>query len=435
MTGPSSTSVGSETADIRRRFLILTAMRWLPTGLVIPVVMLVMVDRGLSLTQVGLASSAQGLLILALELPTGGLADTVGRQRVLVAATAVELVALALLAMAHGVWSFALAWGLLGIYRALESGPLASWFVDRVQAIDPDADIETGLARAGTASGLAIGVGSLACSGLLLAAGRGLLPAPGGDRLILPLALAWVLALVDLGAIATLMDSPPRTADPDHRSRPALGRLVAEARRTPEVVGQALHLVRRSRALRALISIEVLWGAGMVAFENFTPVRLGLLLDGADAGAAAYGGASVAGWMASAALAALVPALTRRFSSVGVAMALRVVQGVTVVGVGILAGPIGVMAAFVATMTVHGASNVVHQSLLHRAVIGPDHRATVLSANSMAASIGGIAGGIGLGLIADRNLTVAVIIGAALLAVAAPLYRSTVAPTGDGATV
>ena len=71
----------------RRRYLILIGMRWLPTGLLIPVTVLLAVSRGLSLTEIGLIFSLQGLVVLFLELPTGGLSDALGRRPVLIVAS------------------------------------------------------------------------------------------------------------------------------------------------------------------------------------------------------------------------------------------------------------------------------------------------------------------------------------------------------------
>ena len=61
----------------------LHGLRWLPVGLLIPVMILLGLDRGLTLSQLGLVAAAQGFVVFGLELPTGGLADAIGRRRVL----------------------------------------------------------------------------------------------------------------------------------------------------------------------------------------------------------------------------------------------------------------------------------------------------------------------------------------------------------------
>jgi predicted MFS family arabinose efflux permease len=112
-----------------------------------------------------------------------------------------------------------------------------------------------------------------------------------------------------------------------------------------------------------------------------------------------------------------------RFLGVPLAAALlRVGQGATVVAMALLAGPAGVVAAFVATYVVHGAANPLHMTLLHRQVDG-DYRATVVSLNSMTGQIGLILGGVALTRLANLGgVGTAMIVGAAALAAAAPLY-------------
>ena len=63
-----------------RRLVGLTALRWLPVGLTTPVMVLLASSRGLSPVEIGLAFTAHGVVIVLLELPTGGLADSLGRR-------------------------------------------------------------------------------------------------------------------------------------------------------------------------------------------------------------------------------------------------------------------------------------------------------------------------------------------------------------------
>jgi MFS family permease len=79
---------GLDVAAVRRRFTVLTALRWLPTGLLLPVMVLFEQGRGLTLAQIGVVSASQSVVVMLLELPTGGLADVMGRRPVLLAATA-----------------------------------------------------------------------------------------------------------------------------------------------------------------------------------------------------------------------------------------------------------------------------------------------------------------------------------------------------------
>jgi DHA1 family tetracycline resistance protein-like MFS transporter len=399
--------------SIRRRFLLLRALRWIPTGLLMPVLVLLLLERGLTLGQVGLSLGAQSLVVMLLELPTGGLADSLGRQTVLLAASAFDLVSIGLLIVADTFALIVAVFVLQGVYRALESGPLDAWFVDSAQAVDPDTDIGAAMGASGAVIGVAIASGSV--GGSLIVASD---PISGLDALVVPLIVSLVLRAVEILAISKLMIEP---VSAELACRPRASRLVRDA----------LIMIRTSNALVALLIIEALWGAGMIAFETFTPARLAAVLDDPDGAAAILGPAAAGAWLLSAGSAAAVPTLARRAGAPLVGFCLRIFQGVTVIGIAVSTGPAGVVAAYLATMAVHGAANPVHQGLLHRAVTDSGQRATVLSANSLAGSLGGAVGAIGLGMIADAStLSTAVLVGAVLLAVAAPLYlrMATVSP-------
>jgi hypothetical protein len=174
--------------------------------------------------------------------------------------------------------------------------------------------------------------------------------------------------------------------------------------------------------LLGLILVEASWGFAMVTFESLFPIRLSELVGGTDQAAAIMGPVGSAAWFASAAGAAGIIVVSRRIGVARSAALLRVVQGATVVAMGLIAGIVGVVVAYLACYTAHGASNPMHTTLLHRQVDGP-HRTTVLSMNSMVGQPAGALGGIVLAALADAtSVSTAMVIGGIILAVAAPLY-------------
>ena len=393
----------------RRRYLLLTTLRWLPVGLLIPIFVLVPLSRGLTLTEIGLVFAVQGLVVLALELPTGGLSDALGRRPVLIASGVVALVSLGLFTIADSAPVFMAAMVLQGIYRALDSGPLEAWFVDATLAADPNAEIEHGLGRGSAALSVAIAFGSLA-SGALVA----LHPVPGLDPLLLPLLVALGLHVVHLGAVGAFMVEAPRPRHPEA--------IAASFRAVPGVIGEGLRLLRSSRVLLGIVLVEVFWGFSMVTFEGLFPIRLSELVGGTDAAAVIMGPVGSAAWFASAAGAAGIVAISRRIGVARSAALLRIVQGLTIVAMGLIAGPIGVIAAYLGCYVAHGASNPMHMTLLHRQVVGP-HRTTVLSMNSMVSQPAGSLGGITLASLADGpTVGTARVVGGFIWALAAPLY-------------
>ncbi|CAA9551309.1 MAG: hypothetical protein AVDCRST_MAG79-2722 [uncultured Thermoleophilia bacterium] len=402
-------------AAARRAYLVVLALRWLPTGLMVPIFVLLMTGRGLSLAEVGVAAAAQGVAIVVFELPTGGLADAIGRRPVLVLSSLVATAGLALLLVADDVTTFALAWAVMGVYRALDSGPLEAWFVDAALAAEPDRRLEHDLTRAGVVLGLSLAVGAVA-GGALGAAVAGRDGVAATEPLTAMVAAALVLEVVHLVAVLILVR--------ERRPARGLGAAVRAARATPTVVRAALDVMRRDRGLLALLGVEVLWGVGLTGIERFWQPRAAELLDGAVDDLFVLGLLGAAGWLAHAGGAALLPPLLRLVGgrTEWAAALLRILQGAAVLGLALVGGFTGLVIAYVAVYVAHGASNPAHEALLHRRVAAAE-RATVLSANSLVSQGSGALGGIALGVLAGAaGIPVTWAVTAAILAAAAPLY-------------
>jgi MFS family permease len=392
-----------------RRYLILTAVRWLPPGLLFPVFIMLPLSRGLSLSELGLAAAMQGLVVFALELPTGGLADSMGRRPVLLLSTFVSLVSIGLFLVAQTFAAFAVAFALQGVYRALDSGPLDAWYVDTARAADPDAPIGKGMSAHGTVLGVAIAAGSLASGGLIA-----LDPIPAVNPLVLPVIVALVVQVAGLVSTAVLMT--------ERRSTAGIRGFARSVAAVPRTVADGVGLLRRSRVLLALVSVELFWGFSMVTFESLTPVRLAEVVGGNEAAAAITGPVVAVAWIASAGGSAVTPLLTRWLGTAPTAALMRVLQGATVAGLGFFAGVGGIIAAFIACYTVHGTSNAVHMTLLHRQA--EDRvRATVVSLNSWVSQPASAVGAIVMTALAQAtSVSTAMYVGAIVLAAAAPLY-------------
>lgn len=398
--------------SLQRRFWLLTALRWFPTGLIIPVMALLPLHRGMTVAEMGSALAVQGIVVLCLELPTGGLADVLGRRPLFLLSAATALGASVAFAVASTPVTLALAAGLSGVFRALDSGVLNAWFVDQVHSSTaPDersAAVTAGLGGASGAIGGAIAAGSLLSAGLVAWA-----PWGRTSALVLPFVAAAVLTVAQIVATVVLMDEP---------SRRSAARELAPVQDTVRAVREGIGLLTGSRVLCALVAVELFWGFGMVTFETLMPVRLSELLADRDLAAATLGPVVALGWGLAALGAAAVPRLARRWGLIPLSVALRLLQGATVVAMGLAWGAVGLIAAYLATYVVHMAAGVAYESLLHREVEGP-HRATVLSLASMAMQPAGSLGAVVLGAIATgASTSLAMVVGGVVLALAAPLF-------------
>ncbi len=401
------------TQNALRPFLTLTALRWMPLGLLAPVLVLLPLSRGMTVSEVGLALSLQGFIVLGIEVPTGGLADSVGRRKVLLASAVASFAAVAVFAAAHTFVALACAGALLGFYRALDSGPLEAWYIDECYARDPHARIDIGIGWQNTVMGISMGLGGLATAALITWK-----PVPAVEPLMVPVLAAMAVQVVGACALWTLMVEHRPTGD----EASGIRRFWSDARATPHSIAMGLRLLKASPVLIALVGVEVFWGFGAATYESLFPVRLAEVTSTPESAAAMTGTAVAVGWLASSAGAVATARLSQRLGTVQVALLMRLLQGAMVAGMGLFAGVVGVLTAYVACYLVHGTSNAAHMTLLHRNATG-EVRTTMISLNSMMSQGAGAIGLIVLTSIAEQaSVTVAMCIGGLVLAAAAPLY-------------
>jgi len=257
--------------------------------------------------------------------------------------------------------------------------------------------------------GLSIAGGSLG-SGALVA----LAPVPGLDPLVVPILIGLTIQITGLVLAGLLMTEPRPTGGMRGVARSALA--------APRMIAEGVGLLRRSHVLLALVAVELFWGFGMVSFEGLMPVRMAEIVGGNQPAAALMGPVAAVAWIASAGGAAVTPLLARWLGVAPTAALMRVLQGLTVVGMGVFAGVAGVVAAFIACYAVHGTSNAAHVTLLHGQA--EDRvRATVVSLNSWISQPASALGTIALTSLAGAtSVSTAMLVGAVVLAVAAPLY-------------
>lgn len=375
--------------EVRRRFVTLTALRWFPTGVVIPVMVLLMRERGLDLATIGLLGAVYSVVTLALELPTGGLADVVGRRPILVASSALSVVALLVLAAGPTALALGVGYAVFGAARALDSGPLQAWYVDAVHAINPEADLTPGLARAGVAESLGLGVGALV-GGAVVAVSP--LPTEGALFIALstPFLVAGAITGLQLVMVLVWVDEPPR----EHRA--TVREVAADV---PRTIRRGVGLAVRRGVLRRVMVFTVALGVALAGIELLAPNAFADLLGGEAAAAAPYAVLVTLGFAGSALGSALAPVVRRamRADVRGVVVA-AVLGGAALMA---LAVPVfGVAAAaFVAFYIFLGIGGPLVESVTHRAVTSAE-RATVLSASSMSLQAGGVVASLGLGALA-----------------------------------
>ena len=401
-------------AQLKRAYLVILALRWLPVGVAVALSVLVMMDRGLDLAQVGLLYGAHGVTVAVLELPTGGLADVIGRRPVVVLSAALFLAAATIFLLADSFAAFLASMIVMGTARSLDSGPLEAWFVDEALLLDPDRDLEHDLSRAGTVLSAALAAGSLLAGGLGFAAARGWLGSV--DPLVAPLVAAVAVHALHVLAAAMLME--------EHRERRSLREAVASFTTVPATILGAAGNVWRAPGLRSIVAIELLWGLSLAPVERLWQPRTAELVGGAKDDVALFGVLSAGAWVASALGAYFLPTLSRGLgsSTERAAIVVKVFQAGAIVGMAAAGGVWIFAVAYLLTYVGNGASSPAHMSLLHRRAAGTP-RATLLSVHSLCGQGGGFLGSVGLLALAGvAGIPLALLVCAAVLLVSAPLY-------------
>ena len=406
---------------LTRNFILLRALRWLPVGLVLPFLILTPVARGLDLGAVGAVFAVHSAVLIILEVPSGALADTFGRRRVLLVGAALTAASLATFAVAQSVLAFMASVAALGIGRALISGALEAWYVDSLRALDPGAPLARGLSRGTAAEAIALGLGALVGGAVVSLAD----PSEVADGALAGYGLAALVgaaaALVYLAAVAALVHEPAHEAHIQDAGHGA-------ARRIRMVFATARAEIAASITVRVVFATAVALGFAMSAVELLWQPHLAEELGGDTRHGFEFGAVAAGSMLAVAIGAALSPRLR---GSLGLRLGYLASLGLVGVAIALLGepdAPLAFVALYLATYLIFGFAEPMHAELLNEAV-GSEARATLISGESLATQGGALVANLTVGaLAASEGTATAWAVAGVLLAVtgllvAAPLRR------------
>lgn len=392
-----------------RRFTVLHVLRWLPTGFAAPVLVLLPHERGLTLGQIGASFALYNVVVIALELPTGGWADRWGARPVLCASASAHTLGLAGVLAAHDMAILLPAAAMLGIGRALGSGPLEAWVVTRLRAAGGAAEVPVALGRASTIEGGALAMGALT---VVLIPTRAF---ASSDPLALPVALAVVAGVLHLAAVAVLLrDGEDVTGDRRLRATP-VRRVAAQ--------------VRASSELRRVLVVVALNAVGLVAVEMLWQPRFQQLFTVDDTVLVRLFGSFTAAAYAATAAGAWLSRRTLQWtrSSARTSTFAQTLQAAALVALALTGHPALAGAAFLVTHFALGLFHPAVQQQLH-GFARDEHRTTTVSAGSLALQLGAVTSQLTL-----TNLAGATTIPIAWLAASASVLLAAVIQMGKAA--
>jgi MFS family permease len=403
--------------DVQRTYHLVISLFWLATALPISLFILLAQSRGLDLFQVGITMGLYSLTIVLLEVPTGGLADMIGRKRVALLAYSTILLSGLVLLGAFTFPVFLFGFMLNGVGRALSSGALDAWFVDALKTADPDIDLQPALAKVGTYSLLALGVGTL--GGSLIPGFFKDLPADGTaifTPLSMPLAVAGIIYILLLVSVIFLIkEERPSTSEIS---------LLDGVREIPNMIKTAVSLTRKNNTLLYLLGATSVSGFVLLSLESFWQPHFANLFDGSEENTFWFGiimgGNFIVGMLGNMIVTPVSKALGKRYGLV--AAIFQGLRGIILIGLALQSNlPVAVLLFWLVYLNM-GAVNSPHGTLLNEQ-IPSGQRSSVLSIESLASYLGGAMGGTLLGYIAKQfSISTAWIIAGGALVLSLFLY-------------
>jgi MFS family permease len=365
---------------------------------------LFLLDAGLSFFEVFVANAAFSAGMVVFEIPTGVVADTLGRRiSFLLSVTvlgATTLLYVALAEMGAGVVAFSVVSVFMGLGFTFYSGAMEAWLVDALAETGHRGLLDRVFARGQQVTGSAMLVGTI---------GGGLL---GQIDLSLPYVVrAVVLVLVFAVAYALMHDlgfTPRRVTAAE-----LPGEIARNARAGVEF-GWA------QRPLRLLMLVGFLEGGFLMwAFYASQPYLLELL-ESDDVWVVGLVAAGVA--LATIAGNEIVDVVSRYCAR---RTTLLLIAGAVQTASAIVLGLAGsfwlALVALLTMMAGYGLMTPVRQAYFHQ-LVPSERRATVVSFDSMVSNAGGVGGQVGLGALGEaRSVGAAFVAGGVATAFALPL--------------
>ena len=388
---------------IQRTYLILVLGNTLATSFIWGINTLFLLDAGLTNFEAFAANAFFTVGIVLFEIPTGVVADTWGRRAsyligtlVLAATTFLYLV---LWQTQAPFWQWAVSSALLGLGFTFFSGALEAWVVDALSFAEHRGSLEAVFGRAQVVTGVAMLVGSVA--GGIVAQATSL-----GVPYLLRVAVLVVMFVVALVLMKDLGFSPDRT-------------LTASAA-VRQVASTSYRYAARNAPVRSLMAAGAFTsGVGFYAFYAMQPFLLELYGEQGAYGVAGLAAAVVAGSQIVGGLgASRVRRLVRTRTSAVIAG--TAVAAVLLAAIGLTTSFVPALVLLVAMGVVQAAVMPIRQALLN-GLVPSGQRATLLSADSMVAGVGGVVVQPPLGRAADVwGYGASYLIGSAVQLVALP---------------
>ncbi len=371
--------------SIQRTYLILILGNTLAASFIWGINTIFLLDAGLSNAEAFAANAFFTAGMVLFEVPTGIVADTIGRRVSyllgIVTLTVSTLLYVALWQVDAPFWEWAVASMLLGLGFTFFSGAVEAWLVDALDATGFDGELESVFGRGQIVSGIAMLTGSVA-GGLIAQA----------TSLGVPFVVRAAVLVVMFVIAFRLMHDVGFTPEKGRRPLAEMGRIVSDS----------VEYGWRVPAVKWLMLAALFTGGvGIYAFYALQPYLLELYGDPNAYSIAGLVAAIVAGAQILGGIAA--PRIRRLFHRrTSALIAALLLSTLSLALIGVVENFYAVIGLIVVWGLLFAAVTPIRQAYLN-GMIPSRQRATILSFDSMINSAGGVWAQPVLGRVADAS--------------------------------
>ena len=344
---------------------------------------LFLLDAGLSITQAFAANAFFTAGQVIFEVPTGIVADTLGRRTSFLLGTAtlfITTIAYLWLWRIHGAfWLWAVVSALLGLGFTFFSGATEAWLVDGLKAAGYKKDLDSVFAKGAIASGVAMLTGTVT---------------GGVVAQYVDLGVPYILRIAALAGTFVIAFFLMKDEGFSPKGRSGFFKEVKD------VVSETIEFALKNRPIRwMMLSAVFNGGIAIFGFYAMQPYLLELYGDPSSYAVAGVSAAIVAG--AQIAGGFLVPYVTKLFRRRTTMLIVALVTSAScLLLIGLVDNFWVVLALLSVWAIVFAVEGPVRQSFVN-GLVPSAQRATILSADNMLTSTGGVISQPGLGKVAE----------------------------------
>lgn len=356
---------------MRKMTQLIYFLRFFGTGVIIPVLSLLLLSRGATIETVSLFVGIYSVTVITAEFPSGVFADVYGRKNAFLLSSILSFTSYGILLLSRSVPVLLCGMVIHGLSRAFASGSIEALMID--QANEEQVSLERVTARLSILESAGYAGGALA-GGLLAEVG----PRFSGN-LGTNIAISALLIVLTAVFVRELPREKPQHAGKTHLQ--LLGASVKESFVFARQAGMVrILLVLCLLAGFVLNSVETYWQPALSAFQTSYWV-FGVV------SFAVFGCVIIGSWLAER--------LLRRCqqAGVGLLLLLKAPLAIGLIVFSLVASEFGIIGVYLALYLLIGSGSVVENTFLNR-IAPASHRASILSLFSLLLQLGGVAASI-----------------------------------------